>query len=811
MNYFFPSRKGVLGFCLLASTLFVQPWLGYARQSSSVVAIENSQPNWARAANDLGRVAGTVPLPQMRLFLRATPSQGNALRELLLEQRDPTSANFHRWLTPEEYGERFGMPQESLNSITTWLKNQGFGILAVARGHNWISFSGSVAQAEAAFRTELHYYRLGTETHFTNSAPPALPTAIATQVAAIEGLDDLPDVPANRAAGHRTIQQAKQGAAPSFTSSSGVNSLAPADLATIYDFAPLWNAGITGSGISIAVVGESDINPADINAFRSTFGIPPITVQTVLVPGFSDPGFTSDETEADLDLEWTGGVAPGAKIIFVENSSAFGAGMYAVDQNLAPIISQSFETCEPNLTLAQAQARQAVVQQGNAEGITWVAGAGDSGAAACDGKDEFMATLGPAVNNPTSIPEVTSIGGTEFNEGNQTFWGGLGPTGGTALSYIPEMVWNDNAFFASEDVPRLAATGGGVSIYFPQPAWQTGISTVSSTARMLPDIAFTASSHHDPYIVCSEASTRCTGLFPPTTFSNVGGTSAPTPMFAGIVALLNQYLLAAGSIPTPGLGNINPNLYEFALTTPTIFHDVTVGSNREPCLAGSTGCPAAGNYGFDAGPGYDAASGLGSVDAMKLAQRWAASSGSAANVIFAAANGATTASVSPGQTATYSLALTPVNGFSGSFALSCTGAPAEAACNVPGNANVSGATVAVTVSVMTTAQSSSPLLKLDGTRKLGPMGWQMIWLMVSVVAMMTIVLGAHRTRKHRTAIACVTALTLLLAMTGCGAGTAVVTPPPPSNPGTPAGTNTLTVTATSGSVSRSVVLTLTVN
>jgi subtilase family serine protease len=805
MNYSLSPWTRRSSLWLLAVALLFQPWLGFAGQETGVVVLTKNQPRWARAEADLGLVDGSQPLPRLRLILQSTPAQKASLQQLLQEQQDPSSANFHRWLTPEEYGERFGVPRDGLNAITAWLGNQGFAIVGVARGRNWIRFSGTAAQVEAAFHTQLHHYNLGGQVHFANASPPALPSAFAARVAAVDGMDDLTDTPDNRVATHQPL--------PGFTSSVGVNELAPADLATIYDFAPLWNDGMTGSGITIAVVGESDFKPADINDFRSTFGIAPITVQTVLAPGFPDPGFNTDETEADLDLEWSGGVAPGANLIFVEDSSAFSAATYAIDQDLAPIISQSFETCEPNLSQAAAEARQAVVQQGNVEGITMVAGSGDSGAAACDGKDEFMATLGLAVNNPTSIPEVTSVGGSEFNEGNQTFWGGNGVNGGSALSYIPEMVWNDNAYFFAEGVARLASGGGGLSIYFAQPAWQSGVSSVSSTARMVPDISFTASAHHDPYILCSEAETSCTGAYPPTTFTNEGGTSAPTPMFAGVLALLNQYLLAAGSIHTPGLANINPKLYALAQSNPSVFHDITVGSNREPCVADSPGCPPAGNYGYDAVPGYDPASGLGSIDILMLAQQWAISTGSPPNLLFAAGDGTTTVTVVHGETATYILALTPINGLTGSFTLSCTGVPSEATCTVPSSVNLAGSTMFATVTVTTTAQSLSLPPVSGGRPGLGPLNQLMIWLVVWIVAaslMFLIGVGALAGRRRKTVMAGAAALALLFLMTGCGSSSSSQSGPP-SNPGTPAGTYTLNVTATGTTISRSVTLTLNVN
>ncbi|MGH3183198.1 MAG: S53 family peptidase, partial [Streptosporangiaceae bacterium] len=390
--------------------LMALPGLSYAHQAagaSGMSALRGNQPGWARAQADEGRVPGSLPLPRLRLFLRPSLAQQAALRELLRQQQDPTSPQYQHWLTPEEYGARFGVAPERLRALAVWLSAEGFTVTGMARGRNWIRFQGTAAQAEAAFHTELHYYRTAGRVHFANAAPPRVPAEFGGDVAAIEGLNDLLDTPGAIAA---------QTVSPQLDAGAG-HVLAPADLATIYDFNPLWNQGITGSGVSIAVVGESDFNAADINAFRSTIGIGPTTVQTVVAAGSSDPGFNSAELEADLDLEWAGGVAPDAHLIYVEDVSALDAATYAIDQKLAPIVSESYGKCELVVASAAAAAFEAVVQQGNAEGITMVNGSGDSGPGDCDLKASSEISGGLAVHYPASVPEITAVGGTEFDEG----------------------------------------------------------------------------------------------------------------------------------------------------------------------------------------------------------------------------------------------------------------------------------------------------------------------------------------------------------------------------------------------------------
>jgi subtilase family serine protease len=208
---------------------------------------------------------------------------------------------------------------------------------------------------------------------------------------------------------------------------------------------------------------------------------------------------------------------------------------------------------------------------------------------------------------PASIPEVTAVGGTEFLEGTGKYWSdAAGENLATALSYIPEMAWNDTVQDGG-----LAATGGGISIFYPRPEWQTGQGIPDDQWRHVPDIAFSASWDHDGYQVIMHGAA-----------GSAGGTSATAPFFAGVLALLNQQLSGSGSQERLGLGNINPKLYQLARTTPEIFHDITLGSNIVPCRSGTADCGASGQYGHSAARGYDHATGLGSIDIDMLLRSW---------------------------------------------------------------------------------------------------------------------------------------------------------------------------------------------
>ena len=413
------------------------------------------------------------------------------------------------------------------------------------------------------------------------------------------GLDDFhPKAPRPRANGMVVPHANQMSATAHDTLPDGTHVLAPDDIATIYDITRLYQAGLDGTRQSVVVVGQSNINPADIADFRAMFSLSANVPQVLLVPGTQDTGITQGELEADLDIEWVGAVARNATIIYVYSSNFLDAVKYAISQNLAHIISTSIDICEEHVSLADEVSFRAQAQQANVQGITWVVSSGDAGAAACDAASP-QATAGFAVYFPASIPEVTAVGGTEFADQSGNYWStSNSPTYASALSYIPEIAWNDSG-------PNgLAASGGGFSVVYPQPHWQVGPGVPNVNFRAVPDVALAASANHDGYYAFEAGAA---GFH--------GGTSASAPVFAGILALLNQFEGPNGQ------GNVNPNLYALAQSTMDVFHDITTGNNMVPCEVGSPDCTT-GSFGYDAGPGYDLVTGLGSVDAYNLVTEW---------------------------------------------------------------------------------------------------------------------------------------------------------------------------------------------
>lgn len=334
-----------------------QSRLGTKIDPSRAVLLRGNVRGEARPEFDQGRLEPSFIIPSVTVHLGPSAAQQSALERLLSEQQDPTSTNYHKWLTPEEYADRFGTSPEDLQKITEWAQAQGFKILHVARGRHWITFSGSAEQLTTAFRVDLHRYTVQGVAHFANANEPSIPVALANVVSRIRGLDDFKLKP-------RFIRNR-----PEFNL-EGTHFLAPDDFATIYDAAKLYQAGIDGSGQSLAIVGQTDIKMADINQFRNQFALAAINLQQVLVPGQTDPGVsTGDLPEADLDVEWSGAVARNAKIIYVYSGDVVTSLTYAVDQNLAPVISMSYGNCEASNLVDLPTLRQ-IAQQANAQGIT---------------------------------------------------------------------------------------------------------------------------------------------------------------------------------------------------------------------------------------------------------------------------------------------------------------------------------------------------------------------------------------------------------------------------------------------------------
>jgi len=618
--------------------------------TSQKVALHENVHGLARPEFDLGRADGSRIIQGLALSFRPSSAQQQDLNNFLAQLGNPHSKSFHKYLTPAEFGARFGLSRNDIAKISAWLEAQGFTNISVANGRNMISFDGSTSQVESVFALEMHNYLVDGVVHMANAGEPSVPMPLASMVMFVHHLNDFSPKPRVKVK-------------PNLTSYvSGNHFLTPGDFAVIYDLGTLYTAG--GAGQKIAVIGQSTVSTTDLNNFRSAAGLAPSTVTMTLTGGTATrcPG---DEGESDLDLEWSGGVAQKASVTFVyaglgtgdsctsRTYDVWNALQYAIDNKVAPFVSTSYGYCESptqGITELQAKTFQTWIEQGQTQGQTVTAASGDSGAADCDSGGS--ATLGLAVDVPASIPEVTGAGGNQFMgdaagtvtgtapnttaAADQPYWGASN-TGSdaivTALEYIPQEAWNDTTASEclGENPPELCASGGGASQYFSKPSWQTGTGVPADGQRDVPDISVTTSQFWDPYLICSEDSgtstpqQSCTVGFRTGAggdFTAVGGTSAAAPTFTAILTLINQFV---GNPGTTGLAPINPTLYSLAASTPSAFHDVTTGNNMVPCTTGTPDCPAGTTeIGFSAGVGYDQVTGLGSPDVTKLANAWAA-------------------------------------------------------------------------------------------------------------------------------------------------------------------------------------------
>ncbi|WP_433982877.1 protease pro-enzyme activation domain-containing protein [Tunturiibacter empetritectus] len=413
----------------------------------------------AQRATDLGTAPADKKLESMSLRFSMTPAQQADLTLLLANQLNPSSASYHQWLTPEQFGARFGLSSADVAKVSAWLTSQGFTITRTARSSTFISFSGTVAQAQQAFGTSIHNLSLNGEAHFSNVADPVLPSAIAGVVTSIVGLNDFKAKPHSLARNVPSIDPSQ----PHYTQTvSGVTShyISPADFYTIYDENPLLTAStpINGTGVTIAVMGNTDINSgnvlpdANVAQFRTAAGLPAINLklQSAIPAGGSDAGVSaSDVDEAHLDVEWSSAAAPGATILYVYSSNNIFADSltYAIDNKVAPIITISYGLCESGWGTAMLASYNSLLAQANAQGQTVVSSSGDAGATDCDVTG--LATEGLNVDFPSSSPYVTSAGGTMFsgdvNDSAQYWNSNNASDGGSAISYIPEQPWNETS------------------------------------------------------------------------------------------------------------------------------------------------------------------------------------------------------------------------------------------------------------------------------------------------------------------------------------------------------------------------------
>jgi len=694
-----------------------RPLITQTLDESRLTVLKGNTHPMARPEFDLGSAPATLPMERMLLVLKRSDAQESALRKLLDDQQDKNSPNYHKWLTPEQFGAQFGPTDADLQTITSWLQSHGFQV-GETKGRTVLEFSGSASQVQEAFHTSIHKYVVKGEQHWANAGDPSIPAALAPAVAGVASLHDFPKKAMSTFVGTYS-EETKQLISPephySFSCGSGVTcyGIVPYDFAAIYNVLPLWNTGIDGTGETIAIVGRTNINQADATTFWSLFGLTvPDNKLTVTVNG-PDPGINGDEGEADIDVQWSGAVAPQALINFVTSASTNTtdgvdlSAIYIVENNLAPVMSESYGACELGIGTAGNQFYYSMWGQAAAEGISVFVSSGDNESAGCDNPNG-PAYFGLNVNGLASTPFNAAVGGTDFNQYNKysTYWNSTNnaTTQQSAKGYIPETTWNDsctnalaitlgygsNAEQACNNSQMINAGGvilwggsggpsncvtndqgvlGSCTSGYAKPSWQTGTGTQTDQLRDLPDISLFASDGflRSFYVICQQDQTY--GTCSLTNFAGYGGTSVASPAFAGIMALVNQKMGEPQGVPGFALYKLagKPSL--------NAFHDIPSGSTiAGPCYTGSTNCKtntAGDTYGvlmgYSTTTGYDLATGLGSVNAANLVNNWSEATFTATTSTLTLNNG-DPINVTHGTAVPVSIALTPT-GATGNAAL----------------------------------------------------------------------------------------------------------------------------------------------
>jgi len=632
----------------IAQPIIVQPI-----DESQLTTLHGNTHPLARPQFDLGTAPATLPMQRMLLVLKRSPQQESALDQLLNDQQDKSSPNYHKWLTPEEYGKQFGPTDADLQTITAWLQSHGFQV-GSTKGRTVLEFSGSASQVQEAFHTTIHKYIVNGEQHWANSSDPQIPTALTSAIAGVATLHNFLKKPQIRVSekpapfkivGHG---QRPQVTFPAQNGQPVTYALGPQDFATIYNSPAFSNPSMAGQGVVIGVIARSNLynvdGPAnDVGDFRADFNLP--STNTDILLNGPDPGDLGggEEAEVTLDATWSGAIATQAVIEVVVSATTNTTDgidlseVYIVENDFADIMTESFSACELYATDAQLAFTYGVAQQAAAQGITYFVSTGDNGAEGCDDPSTPPATHPISVNLLASTPFNVAVGGTMFNENGEdsTYWGSEAPLSESAISYIPEDVWNESSptaglWAGSGGASAGNIQSGGTTSAILKPSWQAGVTGIPNDGvRDLPDVALTAASH-DPYLLCIEGSCAQNFIY------FVSGTSAAAPSFAGIMALIDGQI--ANFNPSLGVrqGQANYVLYRVAAAqnaalsqcnasntsalpaSTCVFNDVTSGNNAVPGEL---------NYGsstadYQASIGFDLASGLGSVNITNLINQW---------------------------------------------------------------------------------------------------------------------------------------------------------------------------------------------
>jgi subtilase family serine protease len=536
--------------------------------------VPGTKPSWATTSN---RTADAPASAEVVFSVWLGWRNQAQLDALLAAQQDPAGPDYHSWVSPEQFRQRFAPREDAVRRVSRWLTDQHFDMVAVPKNHLFVTASGTVAQVEQAFQVNEALYRVDGQTVRAPESDPTIPAGLAQIVTAVTGLDSAyalaeprtkapPPPPTGRSLGpcshywgERTSSQFPNPFSPGQPLPWLICGYTPSQIGSAYGVDDLRARGLDGRGQTIAITGAffSPTIRSDIQSFSQSFGLPPVRYSEVVAPGTlrypKDPGETQNwYIEQALDVEWTHAIAPRARIVYVGAANTTKGLDQAlnevVDKRLADVVSNSWGMAESDASKGEVRALNSVFEQAQAQGMEMVFASGDDG-------DNVAASGQASAGFPDSSPLVTSVGGTSLAVGaaGQRLWEtGWGTT---------ESMWDGQRWAPSFPGSFLYGAGGGASALYTKPSYQDGV--VPGTQRAEPDVSLVA----DPQ----------TGVLFTQTFSKpnggteqkqswIGGTSLSAPLMAALATLGNQSTGRSN-------GFLNPQLY--ALAGGSVFNDIT--------------------------------------------------------------------------------------------------------------------------------------------------------------------------------------------------------------------------------------------